>query len=94
MCELMMNKDIYSESIFDHIMGKNEAHKIREFFGFFEFSGFQLKLWDLYRSRRNDSDGWFFTWNTTFQALQDRIPFGGFVDTYGFFWEKLHGIGP
>jgi hypothetical protein len=36
----------------------------------------------------------FFTTNTTFQALQDRIPFGRFGDTYYFFWEKLHGIGP
>jgi hypothetical protein len=34
----------------------------------------------------------FFTTNTTFQALQDRIPFGRFGDTYVFFWEELHGI--
>jgi hypothetical protein len=32
--------------------------------------------------------------DTTFQALQDRIPFGRFRDIYVFFWEELHGIGP
>jgi len=36
----------------------------------------------------------FFTINTSFQALQDRIPFVRFGDTRVFFWEELHGIGP
>jgi hypothetical protein len=39
----------------------------------------------------------FFTTNTTFQALQDRTPFGRFGDTYVFFfgetpWNRPTGI--
>ncbi len=64
MCELMMDKYIYLEFIFDHIILKNtEAHKIckfYKFFGFFyEFSGFSAKIVRPIYSQRNGIDRWF-----------------------------------
>ncbi len=64
------------------------------FFVFYEFSGFAAKTVRPISSQRDDIDGWFFTTNTTFQALQDRIPFGQFRDTCVIFWDELHEIGP
>ncbi len=54
---------------------------------FYEFSGFLAKTVRPISSQRNHIDGWFFTTNTTFQVLQDRIPFGRFRDTWVFLWE-------
>ncbi len=49
MRELMKNKNIYLEFIFDHIIGKNSSPQILQIFWFFRnFEDFQLKLWDLY----------------------------------------------
>ncbi len=55
MCELMTNKNIYLEFIFDHIIWKKMKPTI-----FRNFQYFQVKLWDLYRFQRNYTDGWFF----------------------------------
>ncbi len=89
MCELMKNKNIYLGFIFDHIIRKKSSPqnlKILQFFWFFtNFQNFQLKLRDLYFPKGTILMADFFTTNTTFQALQDRIPFGRFGDTYVFF---------
>jgi hypothetical protein len=82
MRELMTNKNIYLEFIFDHIIGKNSSPQVLQIFLFFKnFQDFQLKLWDLYLPKGTIVMADFFTTNTTFQALQDRIPFGRFGDT-------------
>jgi hypothetical protein len=98
MRELMTNQNIYLEFIFDHIIGKNSSPQnlqILKNVGFFtNFQDFQLKLWDLYLLKGTMLMADFFTTNTTFQALQDRIPFGRFGDICVLFCEKLHGIGP
>ncbi len=64
MLELMTNKNIYLEFIFDYIIGKKSSLQnlqILQIFWFFtNFQDFQLKLWDLYRLQRNDIDAWFF----------------------------------
>jgi hypothetical protein len=89
MRELMKNKNIYLEFIFDHIIGKNSSPQILQIFWFFwNFQDFQLKLWDLYLPKGTILMADFFTTNTTFQALKDRIPFGRLEDTCVFFlWE-------
>ncbi len=55
MRELMKNKNIYLEFIFDHIIRKKASPQnlqILQFFWFFtNFQDFQLKLWDLYLSK-------------------------------------------
>jgi hypothetical protein len=61
MCELMTNKNIYLEFIFDHIIRKNSSPQILQiFFGFYEYSGFQAKIVRPISSHRNDIDDWFF----------------------------------
>ncbi len=98
MRELMKNMNRYLEFIFDHIIWKKlkptKFANFAIFLVFYEFLGFPAKIVRPISSQRNDRDGWFFTTNTTFQALQDRIPFVRFGGTCVFFWEKLHGIGP
>ncbi len=100
MCELMKNKNIYLGFIFDHIIRKKSSPqnlKILQLFWFFtNFQNFQLKLRDLYFLKGTIVMADFFTTNTTFQALQDRIPFGRFGDTYVFLgetpWNRPSGI--
>ncbi len=49
MRELMTNKNIYLESIFDHTIGKKSSpQNLKIFLLFTNFQNFQLKLWDLY----------------------------------------------
>jgi hypothetical protein len=80
MRELMKNKNIYLEFIFDHIIGKKSSPQnlqiLKICWFFMNFQDFQLKLWDLYLPKRTIAMADFFTTNTTFQALKDRIPFG------------------
>jgi hypothetical protein len=57
MRELMTNKNIYSELIFDHIIGKNSSPQILQIFLVFrEFSGFPAKTVRPISSKRNDID--------------------------------------
>jgi hypothetical protein len=61
MRELMTNKNIYLEFIFDHIIGKNSSPQVLQFvLVFYEFSGFSAKNMRPISSQGNDSDGWFF----------------------------------
>jgi hypothetical protein len=86
MRELVTNKNIYLEFIFDYIIGKQSSQQILQIFWFFtKFQDFRRKLWDLYLSKGTIVMAEFYTTNTTFQALQDRIPFGRFGDICVFF---------
>jgi hypothetical protein len=88
MRELMTNKNIYLEFIFDHIIGKKSSPQNLQIFLFFtNFQDFQLKLWDLYLPKGTIVMADFFTVNRTFQALQDRITFGRLRDSCVFLWE-------
>ncbi len=73
---------------------KFKPTKFGKFFWF--FTNFQLKLWDLYLPRGTIVMADFYTTNTTFQALQDRIPFGRVRDTCVFLgetpWNRTAGI--
>jgi hypothetical protein len=97
MRQLMTNKNIYLELIFDHIIGKNSSPRtLQIFLCFTNFQDFQLKLRDLYLPKGTILMAEFFTTNTTFQALKDRIPFGRFVETCVFLgetpWNRPTGI--
>jgi hypothetical protein len=100
MCELMTNKNIYLEFIFDHIIGKKSSPQNLQVFQIFlfftNFEDFQLKLWGLYLPKGTILMADFFTTNTTFQALQDRITFGRFRDICVFLgetpWNRPTGI--
>jgi hypothetical protein len=80
--------------IWNSFLTKIKPTKFAIFFLF--ATNFQLKLWDLYLPKGTILIADVFTTNTTFQALQDRIPFGRFGDTCVFFggtpWNRPTGI--